>query len=128
MEVQITGKNLEIDSEMRQYAESKLNKLSKYLGNISAAKLELIREKSKSRSTLFAAQVTLNVNGFLIRGEQRDNDIHATIHAVADVMERLITKYKGRYEINKGREAESIRKSAPAPEGESENGSRVAKT
>jgi putative sigma-54 modulation protein len=70
----------------------------------------LVEEKSKSRLHTYSAQVTLNVNGFLIRGEQKGDDSHATVDAVSDVMERLITRYKSKYDVNKGRVVESIRK------------------
>ena len=110
MAILIVTKNLKIDEQLSSYAESKLGKLSKYLSNISSVKLELSEEKSKSRQHLYTAQVTLNINGFLIRGEQKKDDIHASIDAVADVMERLVVKYKERYEITKRRVPESIRK------------------
>jgi putative sigma-54 modulation protein len=110
MQIQVTTKNMKVESDIKEYAEKKLSRLTKYLSSISSIKLELVEEKSKSRLHTYSAQVTLNVNGFLIRGEQRGDDVHATVDAVADVMERLITKYKARYEVNKGREPESIRK------------------
>ena len=113
MQVQVTTKNLKIEDDIKEYAERKLSKLAKYLNSISSVKLELVEEKSKSRLHTYSAQATVNVNGFLIRGEQKGEDIHATIDAVSDVMERLIERYKSRYDVNKNRTAESIRKSSP---------------
>jgi putative sigma-54 modulation protein len=110
MQIQVTTKNLKVEGDIKDYAEKKLSKLTKYLNSISSIKLELIEEKSKSRLHTFSAQVTLNVNGFLIRGEQKGDDSHATVDAVSDVMERLITRYKSRYDVNKGRVIESIRR------------------
>jgi putative sigma-54 modulation protein len=110
MQIQVTTKNLKVESDIKDYAEKKLSKLTKYLNTISSIKLELVEEKSKSRLHTYSAQVTLNVNGFLIRGEQKGDDTHATVDAVSDVMERLIDRYKARYDVNKGRVVESIRK------------------
>lgn len=110
MQIQVITKNLKTEGDIKSYAEKKLSRLTRYLNNISSIKLELIEEKSKSRLHQFSAQVTVNVNGFLIRGEHKGDDTHATVDAVADVMERLITKYKARYEVAKGRELQSIRK------------------
>ena len=118
MQIQVTTKNLKVEGDIKEYAEKKLNKLTKYLSNISSIKLELIEEKSKSRLHTFSAQVTLNVNGFMIRGEHKGDDAHATVDA--DVMERLINKYKARYEVNKGRMPESIRNPAKS-EGQRED-------
>lgn len=113
MQIQVTTKNLKVEGDIKDYAEKKLSKLTKYLGSISSIKLELVEEKSKSRLHTYSAQVTLNVNGFLIRGEQKGDDSHSTIDAVTDVMERLINRYKSRYDVNKGRVVESIRKPSP---------------
>lgn len=110
MQIQVITKNLKEEGDIKQYAEKKLNKLTRHLNNISSIKLELAEIKSKSRLQQYSAQVTLNVNGFLIRGEHKGDDAHATVDAITDVMERLANKYKARYEVNKGREQASIRK------------------
>jgi putative sigma-54 modulation protein len=109
MEIKISARNMKLKEDERDYAEKKLSKLSKYLNSISSVKLELIEEKTKSRQAVFGAQVTVNVNGFLMRGEQKDENIPAVIDAVTDVMERLIDKYKKRYSVNKGKAHETIR-------------------
>lgn len=121
MDIQVTTKNLKIEEEMKSYAESKLSKLSKYLNNISSIKLELTEEKSKSRQHLYTAQVTVNINGFLIRGEHKDDSLRASVDNAVDVMERLIDKFKKRYKVNKGRVSESIRKPAVKEEKESKS-------
>jgi putative sigma-54 modulation protein len=71
--------------------------------------MELSEEKSKSRVSSYVVQVTLNINGFLLRGVQKDDNLKSAIDAVADVMERLIEKYKKRYAVNKSKVHESIR-------------------
>jgi len=109
MEMQISFKNMKQDPDIQEYAEKKLDKLNKYLANISGIKMELTEEKTKSRQHSYTAQVTLNINGFLIRGEQKDESLKASVDEVVETMERLVTKYKKRHEVNKGRVNESIR-------------------
>ncbi len=104
MEIKIAARNMKLEEDVRDYAEKKLGRLSKYLNNISSIKLELIEEKTKSRQPVFGAQVTMNINGFLMRGEQRNDNPRAAIDAVNDVMERLIDKYKKRYNVSKTHE------------------------
>jgi len=109
MEIKIAARNMKLEEDVRDYAEKKLGKLSKYLNNIDSVKLELIEEKIKYGQPFISAQVTLNVNGFLMRGEQKDEKARAAIDAVTDVMERLIDKYKKRYSVNKFKAHETIR-------------------
>jgi putative sigma-54 modulation protein len=130
METQILFKNMKVDDDIKEYAEKKLGKLNKYLATISSIKIELTEEKSKSRQHMYTAQVTLNINGFLIRGEHKDESIKASIDEVVETMERQVTKYKKRYEVNKGRANESIRVPITAEaDKEAENdGKEVLKT
>ena len=109
MDIKISAKNLTIDDDIRGYAEKKMTKLTRYLTNITMMSMELSEEKSKSRLSSYAVQVTLNINGFLLRGVQKDDNLKSAIDAVADVMERLIEKYKKRYAVNKSNVHESIR-------------------
>ena len=109
MEIHVLFKNLKADDDIKTYAEKKLGKLNKYLANIVNIKVELAEEKPKSRQHNFSAQVTLNVNGFLIRGEHRDESIKAAIDEVAEIVERQVIRYKKRFEVAKGRPAETIR-------------------
>ncbi|MFA5078260.1 MAG: ribosome-associated translation inhibitor RaiA [Dehalococcoidia bacterium] len=101
MEIKIAARNMKLEDDVREYAERKLGKLFRYLNNISSVKLELIEEKTKSRQPVFGAQVTININGFLMRGEQKRDNPRAAIDAVNDIMERLIDKYKKRYSVSK---------------------------
>jgi len=109
MEIKISAKNLTIDDDIRGYADKKMTKLTRYLSNITMTHMELSEEKSKSRLSTYVVQVTLNINGFLLRGVQKDDNLKSAIDAVTDVMERLIEKYKKRYAVNKSKVHESIR-------------------
>ena len=109
MDIKISAKNLTIDDDIRGYADKKITKLTRYLSNITTMHMELSEEKSKSRLSTYVVQVTLNINGFLLRGVQKDDNLKSAIDAVTDVMERLIEKYKKRYTVNKSNVHESIR-------------------
>jgi len=115
MEIKIAARNMKLEDDVREYAEKKIGRLSKYLNNISSVKLELIEEKTKSRQPVFGAQVTMNINGFLMRGEQRNDNPRAAIDAVNDVMERLIDKYKKRYSVSKSHDTIRTQPEQEAP-------------
>jgi len=115
MEIKIAARNMKLEDDVREYAEKKVGRLFKYLNNISSVKLELIEEKTKSRQPVFGAQVTINVNGFLMRGEQKKDNPRAAIDAVNDVMERLIDKYKKRYSVSKAHDSIRTQAEEEAP-------------
>ena len=96
MEPQITGKNIELSPAARQYVERKLGKLSRHLPNIIESKVELFKEKTRSPQQRFVAQVTVDSNGTLLRGEARGEDLFTAIDKVVAIMERRIERYKGK--------------------------------
>lgn len=103
MELQITGKNMEILPAVRSHIERKLGKLSRHLPNITESKIEISEEKTKSPQQRFVVQVTIDSNGTLLRGEERGKDMFVAIDKVAEVMSRQIEHYKGkRYEKGRG--------------------------
>ncbi len=102
MELQITGKNIELTPTVRRYAESKLGKLSRHLSNIIEAKVEISEEKTKSPQQRFVVQVTVDSSGTLLRGEERGEDLFTAIDKVVAIMERQIEHYKGKL-YHKGR-------------------------
>jgi len=103
MELQITGKNVELLPAARRYIERKLGKLGRHLLNITESKVEISKEKTKSPQQHFVVQVTVNSSGTLLRGEGRGEDLFTAIDRVAEVMERQIEHYKGKlYEKGRG--------------------------
>ena len=103
MELQITGKNIDISPTLRRYIERKLGKLSRHLPSIIESKIEIFEEKTKSPQQHFVVQVTVDSSGTLLRGEERGQDLFTTIDKVAEVMNRQIEHYKGKlYEKGRG--------------------------
>jgi putative sigma-54 modulation protein len=103
MELQITGKNVELTPTLRQSIERKLGKLERHLPNITEYKVEISAEKTKSPEQHFVVQVTLDSNGTLLRGVERGQDLLKAVGKVAAVMNRQIERYKGKlYEKGRG--------------------------
>jgi len=103
MEVQITGQHIAISSEMRSHIERKLGKLNRHLPKITTCKVELVGTKTKSQQQRIVAQVTLDVNGTLLRGEERGDNLYTVIDDVIVIMDRQIERYRGkRYKKSRG--------------------------
>jgi putative sigma-54 modulation protein len=102
MELQITGKNIDLSEAVHRYIERKLGKLSRYLPNIIESKAEIFEEKTKSPHQRFVVRVTIDSGGTLLRGEERGEDLFTAIDKVATIMNRQIEHYKGKL-YDKGR-------------------------
>lgn len=96
MEIKITGRNLEITENIKAYVNKKVSRLSRHMPNIGEANMELADEKTRAPEVRFVAQVTLNCDGTLLRGEDRQQNLFASIDGVVEVIDRQIEKYKGK--------------------------------
>lgn len=92
MRIVVKGKNIEVTDALRQHAEKKVGKLSKFFRNgVVGADVLLSVERE-----LHIAEITLQVGGLLLRGESRTVDMYGSIDAAADRIERQLGKYKAK--------------------------------
>jgi putative sigma-54 modulation protein len=96
MAITITAKNMELTPAIRDYAEKKLGKLDRHLTNILETKIEIAEQKARYPEQRFVAQVTVDNDGTLLRGEERGQDVYSAIDKTAKVMERLVERYRGK--------------------------------
>lgn len=103
MLVVVNGKNVEVTEALREYAEKKVAKIEKFFEKSPmGAQVTLSMERDKH-----VVDITIQVDGLLLRGEEKTNDMYASIDGAVDKIERQVHKFKSR--INrKLREANRI--------------------
>jgi ribosomal subunit interface protein len=101
MKINIRGENLEVTDALREYVEKKLGKLVRYFNAPPAAEahvtLSVIRDKH-------GVEVTIPLPGVLLRAEEKNDDMYASIDLVADKLERQIRKHKTKMNRKFGRD------------------------
>jgi putative sigma-54 modulation protein len=133
MDMQITGKNLDISTSARNYITRKLGKINRYLTKIEAFDVVASEEKTRALDQRFIMQVTIQNKGTILRGEERGPDLYTAIDKVAEVMNRQVEHYKGKLPSSHRRGTSSIRTStaevtSPVEEEPVEEVPRVVKT
>lgn len=89
MQVQVRGKGVVITDALRDYADKKVNKLSKHFSALQAATVTQSISGKEHR-----VEVQLDGDGILLRGEDRAEDMYVAIDRVVDKLERRMSKYK----------------------------------
>jgi len=104
MELQLSGTNIEIKSEVQLYVERKLGKINKHLPDIIDTKVEISEEKTKSPQERYLVRVTVNsgIGRAVFHGEERAEDLFKAVDKVVVVMSRQLEKRKGKL-YDKGR-------------------------
>ncbi len=97
MQVIINGKNVEVTDRLKTYVEKKVNKLDRFLPNITEARVDLTSQSTKSAGDREVVQLTLHANGTVLRAEERSSDMQAALDIVIDRMMRQIERYKGKH-------------------------------
>lgn len=96
MKITVSGRNVEITSGLRQSIEKKLSKLERYFKPEVEAQVTLSVQKNRQ-----IVEVTIPFNGVILRGEESNNDMYASIDIVADKLERQVRKQKTKLERRK---------------------------
>jgi len=97
LEVDIYGRNMEITERIEEYVDKKVSKLDRYLNNIDQARVDLAFAKSaRSAADRHVAQITITGKGYILRAEERSDDIFAAFDAALSKMQRRIERYKGK--------------------------------
>jgi putative sigma-54 modulation protein len=101
--VETVARNMRLTDNTRDYVEKKAAKLERYLQEIEEVRIELSHAKS-ARSALDrqVAQITVHGKGFILRSEERADDIHAAFDAALDKVQRQIDRYKGKHYRGRG--------------------------
>ena len=89
----IRGKNIEVTPALRDYVEKKVGKVTKYFDNVG--EITVLLTVSKDRHIV---EVTVPVQGILLRGQEATMDMYTSIDLVIEKIERQIRKYKTKLE------------------------------
>jgi putative sigma-54 modulation protein len=90
MLVTVNGKNVEVTDALREYAEKKVSKIAKFFEKSPrGAQVTLSTERGKH-----IVDITIQVDGLLLRGEEKTNDMYASIDGAIEKIERQVQKYK----------------------------------
>ena len=90
----VKGKNLEVPDAVRQYAERKMRRLERFLDDRTEAILEISVENHRSTDDSRIAEVTLVIDGQVLRGRADAVTYEAAIDEVVDKVERRAVDHR----------------------------------
>jgi putative sigma-54 modulation protein len=121
VEVEISGRNMEVTDRINDYVTKKISRLDRFLPGIEEARVDLAYVKSaRSASDRQVAQITVRGKGYILRSEERADDIFAAVDAALEKMQRRIERYKGKHYRGRG-DGKSAAEVAPQPVVEEES-------
>ena len=87
----IRGEKLENTASIKEYIESKLSRIEKYIKDSSEIEATVV---TKKEGRMHKIEVTIPTKDFMLRNEVINDDLYAAIDEVIDKLERQVRKNK----------------------------------
>ena len=110
MNINIRGKNVQVTPALKEHVEKRIGKMGRFFDTVLEIQVTLSVEKDRHK-----VEVTMPLNGYLLRGEEETGDMYASIDLVIDKLEKQAEKYKTRIS-KKIRDAGGIKEMVPLSE------------
>lgn len=89
MQINLTGHHIDITDSMRDYVNSKLEKLERHFDHVTNVHVILTVEKLRNK-----AEATVHISGGNLFADSTDEDMYAAIDSLTDKLDRQIKKHK----------------------------------
>lgn len=93
MKINIRGEKIKITDAIDDFVNEKLNKLNKYFENTEELTAKVL---VKIRKDGHKVEVTIPFNKYILRVEEKQEDVYAAIDVAIDKLERQIIKHKSK--------------------------------
>lgn len=94
MNLTISGHHLELTPAIRQYVETKLERIKRHFDHVIDVAVILAVEKLPEKEKRQKAEINLRLRGKDIHVESIAEDLYAAIDTLIDKLDRQVLKYK----------------------------------
>ena len=101
--LEVYGRDFEVTDHMRDYVTKKVAKFDRHLDSIDQIRVDLAFVKAaRSANDRYVAQMTVYGKGFILRSEERSDDIRTAMDATLEKLSRQIDRFKDKRKNNRG--------------------------
>lgn len=91
MKVTIRGHKVEVTEAQKQFIEEKITKLEKYFTDTDQVEVKVVIKQYDFQSRV---EVAIHAEKYVLRAEEKQDDVYAAVDVVLDKLERQIRKHK----------------------------------
>ncbi|MGB5438823.1 MAG: ribosome-associated translation inhibitor RaiA [Gammaproteobacteria bacterium] len=89
MQLSLTGHHVDLTTPMRDYVNSKMERLERHFDHVTDIHVVLSVEKTRHK-----AEATMNVSGGKLFADSVEADMYAAIDSLVDKLDRQVKKHK----------------------------------
>jgi putative sigma-54 modulation protein len=94
MRIEIRGRNLEVDDELREHVMKLFSRVGKQVSEFATLEVEISEERNPSISDNKVAEATLRLKGVTLRASEASPEMAHTIHELAEDIRRQVKKHR----------------------------------
>ncbi len=94
MNLTISGHHLELTPAIREYVQSKLERIKRHFDHVIDIAVILTVDKLPEKEKRQKAEINLHVRGKDLHAESISEDLYAAIDTLIDKLDRQVIKYK----------------------------------
>lgn len=94
MRIDIRGRNIEVDDELREHVVKRFRQVEKQVSGLATLDVELYEERNPSISDSQVAEATLRLKGVTLRAREASPQMAHTIHDLAEDIRRQVKKHR----------------------------------
>ncbi|NNC23746.1 ribosome-associated translation inhibitor RaiA [Salinisphaera sp. USBA-960] len=107
MNLNISGHHVDVTDALRDYVESKMERIERHFDHVIDA--EVVLEVAKERHS---AEVTMQLSGTRLHAEATEPDMYAAINSMVDKLDRQTRRYKEKARDHHNRDGRRVDRDA----------------
>ncbi|THB73575.1 MAG: ribosome-associated translation inhibitor RaiA [Gammaproteobacteria bacterium] len=96
MQINLTGHHVDITDSLRNYVDSKFERLERHFDNVTNTHVILSVEKLEQK-----AEATMHLSGNTVFADSIEEDMYAAIDTLVDKLDRQVKKHKEKIKNHK---------------------------
>jgi putative sigma-54 modulation protein len=97
MQISVTGHHVDVTDALKNYVDSKLQRLERHFDQVINVHVVLSVEKLRQK-----AEASIHVNGATVFADEVHEDMYAAIDRLIDKLDRQVIKYKEKRSDHRG--------------------------
>ena len=94
MQIEVTGRNVPVDDELRARAERRLRKVSRQVSDLARLEIEIFQERNPSIADREVAEATLYLKGVTLRARDASPDMDHSLKLVIEELSRQVKRHR----------------------------------
>jgi putative sigma-54 modulation protein len=94
MRIEVRGRNVEIDDELRSHVMDRFRRVGKQVSEFATLDIEVYEERNPSIADSQVAAATLRLKGVTLRAREASPEMAHTIHELAEDIRRQVKKHR----------------------------------